>query len=196
MVFSADSNETLTIAETVEMLQREGFDVSTHKLRQYEKQGLLSPAKSVGQHRIYKDSDLRRVRMVLALIALGFSIKEIKTFREVQQQAESIIDRAADWDDKFKTNLYLVNNEGRNTDEHGEQQHEDILKRWTSIEINKNLLILSRYVDFYRRIIEAIDRKKQMLELTEKVYFERTYTDPVENLLKRLQEQVAKKPPQ
>ena len=91
MALFSDPKNNLTITEAVEVLQREGFDVSAHKLRQYEKHGLVSPEKSPSQYRLYSDADLNEIRGILYLITLGFSIKAIKHLRSLLTKQGKLI---------------------------------------------------------------------------------------------------------
>ncbi len=53
-----------TIGQIVEQLQSEFPDLSPSSLRFLEKEGLLSPQRTPGGHRLYSDEDITRVRLI------------------------------------------------------------------------------------------------------------------------------------
>ncbi|MHB0967833.1 MAG: MerR family transcriptional regulator [Bellilinea sp.] len=53
-----------TIGQIVERLQSEFPDLSPSSLRFLEKEGLLSPQRTPGGHRLYSDEDVTRVRLI------------------------------------------------------------------------------------------------------------------------------------
>jgi DNA-binding transcriptional MerR regulator len=57
--------------------------VSVRTLRYYDKLGLLVPKHNQSGHRLYTDEDLIQLQYILSLKFLGFSLKEIKNFLEV-----------------------------------------------------------------------------------------------------------------
>lgn len=59
-------NETLSIGEVVARL-RPAYDVSESHLRFWEKQGLLQPLRTPGGHRMYRASDLERIKLIKSL---------------------------------------------------------------------------------------------------------------------------------
>jgi DNA-binding transcriptional MerR regulator len=196
----SNSLEKLTIAEAVELLKREGFEVTANMLRQYESQKLVSPEKdSKSKYRLYSDSDLMEVRKILSLLLLGFSIKEIKTFFELGNKAIEIINSMTEVDKDLKASSKLEDVALRAN--HKEfmkwtQEHVGIItKKWSTLETNKNCLILSRFSDFYNRITERIKNKKRMLETMKNTYFDENTRSIIENIFHVLHARTTEKPP-
>ncbi len=53
---------TYTISAVAEL-----YDIHPQTLRLYEREGLLAPSRSVGNTRLYEDSDLERLEIILSL---------------------------------------------------------------------------------------------------------------------------------
>lgn len=114
---TATNNRTWTIGE----LARE-CDVTLRALRFYEGKGLLAPAREGGA-RLYDAEDVRRLKLVLRLKDLGFSLVEIA----------GLIDRllgGGDVGDGFAAVLTRVENQVDVL----EQQHRDVLRALSLIE--------------------------------------------------------------
>lgn len=56
-----------TIGQIVEQLQSEFPDLSPSSLRFLEKEGLLAPQRTAGGHRLYRDEDVIRIRLIKRL---------------------------------------------------------------------------------------------------------------------------------
>ena len=54
--------KTYTISAVAEL-----YDIHPQTLRLYEREGLLEPSRSVGNTRLYEDSDLERLEVILSL---------------------------------------------------------------------------------------------------------------------------------
>jgi len=54
--------KTYTISAVAEL-----YDIHPQTLRLYEREGLLLPSRSVGNTRLYEDSDLERLEIILSL---------------------------------------------------------------------------------------------------------------------------------
>jgi DNA-binding transcriptional MerR regulator len=80
---AATSSRTWTIGE----LARE-CDVTLRALRFYEGKGLLLPARRGGS-RLYEAADVRRLRTILRLKRLGFSLIEIRELIEGPAEVKS-----------------------------------------------------------------------------------------------------------
>ncbi len=59
-----ESHKLYTIGQIVELLQPEFPDLSLSSLRFLEKEGLLSPQRTQGGHRLYSDQDIARIRLI------------------------------------------------------------------------------------------------------------------------------------
>ncbi|SHF80022.1 MerR family transcriptional regulator [Streptoalloteichus hindustanus] len=53
---------------------------STRTLRYYEAHGLVRPQRSANGYRVYDEAELRVVREIRSLIAVGFSLDDIRPF--------------------------------------------------------------------------------------------------------------------
>lgn len=192
----SNSGEKLTIAEAVDLLRKEGYDVSTHKLRQYEKQKLIFPEKGPNKYRLYSDSDLREIRTILALLTLDFSIKEIKRFFILWTEIGEIMEKFWDVGQKLEDSkkLELTVSDNKFTD-WARKHHEIITEKWTKVETNKNILVLSQFLDFYNRILETMNERKTMLDILRKTLFKDATKDTAETILKIIKEETIKKPP-
>lgn len=54
--------KTYTISAVAEL-----YDIHPQTLRLYEREGLLKPSRSIGNTRLYEDSDLERLEVILSL---------------------------------------------------------------------------------------------------------------------------------
>lgn len=51
----------------------------THRqIRYYEQQGLISPARSIGNQRLYSDNDLEKLKIIKLLLKQGVKLKSLK----------------------------------------------------------------------------------------------------------------------
>lgn len=83
------NGKELTIGQAVDMLSKEFPDVTISSLRFLEREGLLTPQRKPGGHRVYSAQDLSRARRIKQLQAERKSLKEI---REILERAASISD--------------------------------------------------------------------------------------------------------
>ena len=67
-----------------EAAQLSGISVKT--LHHYDKIGLLIPQKSENGYRVYSESDLERLQIILFYKYIGFSLKEIAELLSQQEQ--------------------------------------------------------------------------------------------------------------
>src|ERR1700742_1615224 len=63
-----------------ELAERTG--TSSRSLRYYEQQGLLATRRTANGHRDYDEQDLRLVRQIRQLLAIGFGLEETRPFVE------------------------------------------------------------------------------------------------------------------
>ena len=59
---------------------------TTRALRYYEQQGLLSAGRTGQGYRQYDEASVRRVRNIRELLALGFTIDDVRTFADLLDQ--------------------------------------------------------------------------------------------------------------
>lgn len=81
-----DNQKELTIGQAVNLLSGEFPDVTVSSLRFLEREGLLTPHRKPGGHRVYTSHDLYRARRIKQLQA------ERKSLREIRE----LLDRAAE----------------------------------------------------------------------------------------------------
>lgn len=70
-----------------ELARRSG--ASTRSLRYYEEQGLLATRRTASGHRDYDEADLRLVREIRGLLAIGFGLQEARPFVECLRAGHS-----------------------------------------------------------------------------------------------------------
>ena len=84
--------KTYTISAVAEL-----FDVHPQTLRLYEREGLLKPSRSEGNTRLYTDSDLERLEVILSLTRnLGVNLAGVEiilNMREKMNQMQSEFER-------------------------------------------------------------------------------------------------------
>lgn len=74
-----DAGQSLMpIRDVVDVLQRDFPDVSHSSLRFLEREGLLSPQRTAGGHRLYSEQDVARVRQIKRWQAQRLSLDEIR----------------------------------------------------------------------------------------------------------------------
>jgi DNA-binding transcriptional MerR regulator len=57
----------------------EEFGISQRSIRYYEELGLIHPRRTAGNHRIYTKRDRARIKMILRVKHLGFSLQDAAT---------------------------------------------------------------------------------------------------------------------
>lgn len=82
-------NQIMSIGQAVEFLQQEFPDVTVSSLRFLEREGLLSPQRKPGGHRIFTAHDLYQARRIKQWQAERKSLKEI---RDLLERASAITD--------------------------------------------------------------------------------------------------------
>lgn len=81
--------QLITIGQAVEILQKEFPDVSISSLRFLEREGLLSPQRKPGGHRVFTTHDLYQARRIKQWQAERKSLKEI---RDLLERAAAVSD--------------------------------------------------------------------------------------------------------
>lgn len=80
----------VTIGEAVNLLSKEFPDVSVSSLRFLEREGLLSPERKPGGHRLYGPNELERVRQIKRWQAERISLREIRERLERAPEPEKL----------------------------------------------------------------------------------------------------------
>ena len=74
--------KTYTISAVAEM-----YDIHPQTLRLYEREGLLKPSRSVGNTRLYEDSDLERLEIILSLTReLGVNLAGVEIILNMREK--------------------------------------------------------------------------------------------------------------
>jgi MerR family transcriptional regulator/heat shock protein HspR len=110
--------KTYTISAVAEL-----YDIHPQTLRLYEREGLLMPSRSIGNTRLYEDSDLERLEIILSLtrelgvnlagveIILNMRAKMDQMRREFEQFFEYLKTHASEFSrqsDVFSTSEALI----------------------------------------------------------------------------------------
>lgn len=77
---------TYTISAVAEM-----YDIHPQTLRLYEREGLLKPSRSVGNTRLYEDSDLERLDVILSLTRdLGVNLAGVEIILNMREKMDAM----------------------------------------------------------------------------------------------------------
>ncbi|MEZ5424801.1 MAG: helix-turn-helix transcriptional regulator [Pyrinomonadaceae bacterium] len=78
--------KTYTISAVAEL-----FEIHPQTLRLYEREGLLKPSRSEGNTRLYEDSDLERLEVILSLTRdLGVNLAGVEIILNMREKMESM----------------------------------------------------------------------------------------------------------
>jgi MerR family transcriptional regulator/heat shock protein HspR len=78
--------KTYTISAVAEL-----YDIHPQTLRLYEREGLLKPSRSVGNTRLYEDSDLERLEIILSLTRdLGVNLAGVEIVLNMREKMEAM----------------------------------------------------------------------------------------------------------
>ena len=78
--------KTYTISAVAEL-----YDIHPQTLRLYEREGLLKPSRSVGNTRLYEDSDLERLEIILSLTRdLGVNLAGVEIVLNMREKMETM----------------------------------------------------------------------------------------------------------
>ena len=78
--------KTYTISAVAEL-----YDIHPQTLRLYEREGLLAPSRSVGNTRLYADTDLERLEVILSLTRdLGVNLAGVEIILNMREKMESM----------------------------------------------------------------------------------------------------------
>lgn len=83
----------------------ERYNIHPQTLRLYEREGLIKPARTSGNTRLYGDSEIRKLEMILALTRdLGVNLAGVEVILNMQraiEDAREAIDRVEDQFDQM-----------------------------------------------------------------------------------------------
>ena len=69
----------------------EQYQIHPQTLRLYEREGLLTPSRSIGNTRLYTDSDLERLEIILKLTReLGVNLAGVEIILNMRQKMEAM----------------------------------------------------------------------------------------------------------
>lgn len=78
--------KTYTISAVAEM-----YDIHPQTLRLYEREGLLAPSRSVGNTRLYEDTDLERLEIILSLTRdLGVNLAGVEIILNMRAKMDQM----------------------------------------------------------------------------------------------------------
>ena len=78
--------KTYTISAVAEL-----FDIHPQTLRLYEREGLLKPSRSVGNTRLYTDTDLERLEVILSLTReLGVNLAGVEIILNMREKMDAM----------------------------------------------------------------------------------------------------------
>src|SRR3954463_6960722 len=78
--------KTYTISAVAEM-----YDIHPQTLRLYEREGLLKPSRSDGNTRLYSDTDLERLEIILALTRdLGVNLAGVEIILNMREKMDAM----------------------------------------------------------------------------------------------------------
>ena len=78
--------KTYTISAVAEL-----YDIHPQTLRLYERECLLKPSRSVGNTRLYEDSDLERLEIILSLTRdLGVNLAGVEIILNMREKMDSM----------------------------------------------------------------------------------------------------------
>ena len=78
--------KTYTISAVAEL-----YEIHPQTLRLYEREGLLKPSRSVGNTRLYEDTDLERLEVILSLTRdLGVNLAGVEIILNMREKMESM----------------------------------------------------------------------------------------------------------
>src|SRR6187431_2863215 len=77
---------TYTISAVAEL-----YDIHPQTLRLYEREGLLKPSRSIGNTRLFEDSDLERLEVILSLTRdLGVNLAGVEIILNMREKMDSM----------------------------------------------------------------------------------------------------------
>ena len=93
--------KTYTISAVAEM-----FEIHPQTLRLYEREGLLKPSRSVGNTRLYTDSDIERLEVILSLTReLGVNLAGVEIILNMREKMDAMQREFERFFDHLRTHL-------------------------------------------------------------------------------------------
>ena len=78
--------KTYTISAVAEL-----YDIHPQTLRLYEREGLLTPSRSIGNTRLYEDADLERLEIILSLTReLGVNLAGVEIILNMREKMDQM----------------------------------------------------------------------------------------------------------
>lgn len=78
--------KTYTISAVAEL-----YEIHPQTLRLYEREGLLKPSRSIGNTRLYSDSDLERLEVILSLTRdLGVNLAGVEIILNMREKMDAM----------------------------------------------------------------------------------------------------------
>src|SRR5580765_2026084 len=91
--------KTYTISAVAEL-----YDIHPQTLRLYEREGLLAPSRSIGNTRLYEDSDLERLEIILSLTReLGVNLAGVEIILNMRAKMDQMQREFEQFFDYLKT---------------------------------------------------------------------------------------------
>src|SRR5215213_7371082 len=107
--------KTYTISAVAEL-----FEIHPQTLRLYEREGLLKPSRSVGNTRLYTDTDLERLEVILSLTReLGVNLAGVEIILNMREKMEAMQRQVDEFvrtlNTEFSTHLHVPESPARNS---------------------------------------------------------------------------------
>ncbi len=85
------------------------LDIHPQTLRQYEKEGLISPSRTQGRMRLYSQRDIDKIKLILQLTRkMGINLAGVDVILKLKVQMEAMSEEI----DNLRTELSKVNRNG------------------------------------------------------------------------------------
>lgn len=85
------------------------LDIHPQTLRQYEKEGLISPSRTQGRMRLYSQRDMDKIKLILRLTRkMGINLAGVDVILKLKYQMEAMREEI----DSLRTELSKVNRNG------------------------------------------------------------------------------------
>jgi MerR family transcriptional regulator/heat shock protein HspR len=87
----------------------ERYNIHPQTLRLYEREGLIKPARTSGNTRLYGQDEIRKLEMILALTRdLGVNLAGVEVILSVQQALEEAREAIGRAEDQFDAMMKLI----------------------------------------------------------------------------------------